>query len=154
MNLAIAKTVGIFALSFLMLILTGCWGEVWPHRGMEVDLIRSNASVVEVADDVGEFLLSHHFTRMGKAGYDAINGTTTVFDYQGPDGLIASIGPKGNRDFSKAKAVSIRFNQDRKDFSPEAQRIFDDLGLALKKRWPDAVTVESLNTHVVAKQNQ
>ena len=122
-------------------MLAGCWGHVWPHRGMVIDLTRAHASVTEVADVAGEFLLSHRFTRMGKAGYDAINGTTTVFDYQGPDGLIASIGPKGNRDFSKAKAVSIRFNQDRSVFSSEAQRLFDDLASELRTKWPNSITV-------------
>jgi len=154
MNGAKQKRACISFITSVALLLGGCWGQSWPHRTVIIDLSLAHASVVGIAETSGEYLQSHGFTRMGKAGYDQINGTTTVFDYQGPDKLIVSIGPEGTRDFSKTKAVSIRFNQDRKDFSPESQRIFDDLVLALKKKWPDAVTVEPINTHVVAKQNQ
>ena len=113
----------------------GCWGATpWPQRGLTVNLTRSHADKSEIASVAQAFLVSHGFTYAGPAGYDAVNKTNTVIDFSGPNAITASI------QLDRKGLVSIYFNQNKSAFTPDAQKIFDDLEATLKARWRDAVT--------------
>lgn len=82
------------------MFIAGCWGLVWPQRTVVIDLPSAKATFEEVQKFADQYLLAHQFKPMGKAGYDAVRGARTIFDYEGPDGWIASVGPEATRDLS------------------------------------------------------
>lgn len=136
--------IGVWSIVLAMALVAGCWGPPWPQRDMVIDLRAANTSYDTVQKFADAYLRAHGFKLMEKAGYDAIKGTRTIFDYEGSDRVFASVGPEDTRDTTKCKAVLISFDQNRKDLSPQANQAFDALVDVLKKRWPGAVSEKIL----------
>ena len=113
--------------------LVGCWGHVWPHRRLTVNLERAKSTQTGVTHFTADFLTSHKFVYAGKGGYDAIRNTSTVLDFSGPNGLVASIGS------DREGGVLVSLDQDQPAFTSEAQQIFDEMASMLETKWPGAV---------------
>lgn len=116
------------------LFATSCSGRVWPHRGLEIDLSRAQVSKQEVVKRIEKFLSKHNVNYAGRGGYDAINGTESVLDFKGSQGLYVSI------QMDQDEVVLVYFNQNRRHFSTSATTMFSDLESILRKEWPNAVT--------------
>jgi hypothetical protein len=127
----------------MAIVLGGCWGKPWPSRGLTVDLKLANASYAEVVKGVDEFLIAQKFRSAGKGGYDAINNTSIILDYEGPDRLFVSVGPDGTRDLSRVEKVFISFNQDQGSFSSQSNQFFEAMVSTLESRWPRSVAVRN-----------
>lgn len=113
----------------------GCLaGNRLPHLGLAVDLDRANASKSDVAALVQEYLVAHHFTYAGPAGYDALNNTSTVVDFYGPEEMSASIY------LAHEGVVLVGLDQNAPALSPEAKSLFAGLQDVLQSKWNDAVS--------------
>jgi len=127
---------GIVALFVAVVQMLGCYGPVWPSRGMAVKLSDTGPSALEVEGVVASELVKRGFTEQAKNGRDAIKSERTAFSFEGPNKLDVVI------QVDLVKEVQIRVSQNHPTFSPEANGIFQ----ALEARWPGSVIREPEST--------
>src|SRR3569832_1592347 len=77
----------IFSLLITGMLLSSCYGPVWPSRGMTVALSHTGASADEVGGLVVAELRKRGFTDIGKDGREAIRKERTAIYLQGQNDL-------------------------------------------------------------------
>jgi hypothetical protein len=113
-----------------------CYGPVWPSRGMAVKSSSSGPSALEVKNVVVTELQSQGFVDIGKGGLDQIRNQKTGLNFEGPNDLLVFVG------VDRVDEVRVRVSQNRKIFTPEANRVFESIAAALEVRWPNSVIRE------------
>lgn len=131
----------IFATSIMVAgLLTACSSQTWLSRGFTVDTTITGVTEAEVASKVRDFLEKRGFSDMGKGGRDEIKRTRNSYYYEGPNSLVVVLS------VDRQRVVPIRISQDSKSFSPEANRLFEDLATSFEREWPGSVTKEDMPT--------
>ncbi len=121
------------------IFITSCWSaQPWPHQGITIQIDKTNSTKDEIVTAIKRIFVAHGFEYAGKAGYDAINKSRTVDDYKGKNGQSVSIYLAYN------DKVQIGFDQNRSEFSEEAKKIFNEIFSTLQKKWPGAITKDSM----------
>jgi hypothetical protein len=107
---------------------------------MTIDLSTSGAKAIEVKEVIASELLRRGFVDIGDSGRDKIDGQKTSFNFEGPNDLLVFV------EVDRLAEVPIRVSQNRANFSPEAQELFNALASVIETRWPNSVKREPLPT--------
>jgi hypothetical protein len=122
--------------SILAVQILACYGPVSPSRGMVVSLRTSGPSIIDLNNVIAIELGARGFVDAGQDGRDAINNRTTAVYFHGPEKISVF------EEIDLPNEVPIRVRQAAKTFTPSANRIFEDLAVAIETRWPGSVVRE------------
>lgn len=115
--------------------MSGCFAATtWPQKGLIIDLDLAKATKSQVAEAIASNLASNGFEATGPAGFDAIQKSRTILDFDGPYDIVASV------QLDHQGVVLVYFNQNRSRFSPEAEKLLHKLASDLRSKWPYAVS--------------